>query len=88
MMIFIAKSNFLFNFKGQFNFACIIIEPLEHGTNKVTIKTKNELKERDFLNQTEPKIISDQNVALLARQLALHANVSSFFNIQLLSREK
>ncbi|XP_077299280.1 TSC complex subunit tuberin isoform X2 [Arctopsyche grandis] len=66
--------------KGQFNFACIIIEPLDHGTNKVTIKTKDEVKVKEFLNQTEPKIISDQNVALLARQLALHANLASLIS--------
>ncbi|KAI4456255.1 tuberin [Holotrichia oblita] len=61
--------------KGQFNFACIIIQPLDHYTNKVTVKVKEELYE--LIGQTEPKIVSDQNVAILARQLALHANLAS-----------
>lgn len=59
--------------KGQFNYANIIIQPLDHKTNKVTVKVKEELT--DFIGHGEPKVISDQNLGVLARQLALHANV-------------
>lgn len=62
--------------KGQFNYANIIVEPLDHATNRVIIKTKDELSE--YIGHTDPKIISDQNLAILARQMALHANVCIF----------
>lgn len=61
--------------KGQFNYACVIIEPLDHGSNQVTVKVREELVEH--VGNSEPKIVSDQNVAVLARQLALHANLAS-----------
>lgn len=60
--------------KGQFNFASIIIQPLDHNSNKVTVKAKDAIVE--LIGQSEARVVSDQNVALLARQLALHANVS------------
>lgn len=63
-------------FQSQFNFASVIIEPLDYHTNRVTVKTKEQLT--PLLGETQPKIISDQNVAILSRQLALHANVSIF----------
>nr|CAD7460498.1 unnamed protein product [Timema tahoe] len=59
--------------KGQFNYACVVIQPLEHNTNQVTVKTRDDLAEH--IGHSEPKIISDQNLALLSRQLALHANI-------------
>lgn len=49
---------------------------MDYHTNRVTVKTKEQLT--PLLGETQPKIVSDQNVAILARQLALHANVSSF----------
>ncbi|XP_046387021.1 tuberin [Ischnura elegans] len=67
--------------KGQFNYACVVIQPLDHGTNKVTVKTKEELAEH--IGHSEPRIISDQNVAILARQLALHANLASLISCSL-----
>lgn len=63
--------------KGQFNYANIIIQPLDHNTNKVTVKAKEEV--REFIEHNGPKIISDQNLGVLARQLALHSNVSIFY---------
>lgn len=60
-------------FQGQYNYACIIIQPLEHNTNRVTVKTKKELEK--MYSAGNPKTVSDQNVAILAKQLALHANV-------------
>lgn len=61
-------------FQGQFNYACVVIQPLDHGTNQVTVQAREELAEH--IGHSEPKIISDQNLAILSRQLALHANVN------------
>nr|CAD7202056.1 unnamed protein product [Timema douglasi] len=64
--------------KGQFNYACVVIQPLEHNTNQVTVKTRDDLAEH--IGHSEPKIVSDQNLALLSRQLALHANLASMIS--------
>lgn len=64
----------IYTIKGQFNYANIIIQPLDHNTNRVIVKAKEEVSE--YVGHNEPKIISDQNLGILARQLALHANVS------------
>ncbi|OXU24396.1 hypothetical protein TSAR_012885 [Trichomalopsis sarcophagae] len=61
--------------KGQFNYACVIIQPLDHGTNQVTVQARDELSKH--IGHSEPKIISDHNLAILSRQLALHANLAS-----------
>lgn len=60
--------------KSGFNFSCIIIEPLDFNTNRVTVKAREDLAEH--IGHSEPKIISDQNLSILTRQLAIHANVS------------
>lgn len=60
--------------QGQFTYACVVIQPLGHGTNQVSVKTREDLAEH--IGHSESKIVSDQNLAILARQLALHANVS------------
>ncbi|XP_066593113.1 tuberin [Prorops nasuta] len=67
--------------KGQFNYACVVIQPLDNGTNQVTVQARDELAEH--IGHSEPKIISDQNVAILARQLALHANLASMVSSSL-----
>ncbi|PSN43169.1 hypothetical protein C0J52_09893 [Blattella germanica] len=67
--------------KCQFNYACVVIQPLDHSTNQVTVKTKEDLAEH--IGHSEPKIVSDQNVAILARQLALHANLASMISCSL-----
>lgn len=64
--------------KGQFNYACIIIEPLELNSNRIYVRCKDDVAK--FICHTEPKIISDAIAPGYARQLALHANVS---NIQI-----
>lgn len=51
-----------------------MIQPLDHGTNQVTVQAREELAEH--IGHSEPKIISDKNLAILSRQLALHANVN------------
>ncbi|XP_060521768.1 tuberin [Cylas formicarius] len=61
--------------KSQFNFASIIIQPLDHSTNRVVVKVKDDLKDLVFVG--EPKLVSDQNLAVLVRQLALHSNLAS-----------
>ncbi|KAJ9583770.1 hypothetical protein L9F63_021894, partial [Diploptera punctata] len=67
--------------KCQFNYASVIIQPLDHNTNQVTVKTKEDLAEH--IGHSEPKIVSDENVAILARQLALHANLASMISCSL-----
>ncbi|XP_050296204.1 tuberin isoform X2 [Anthonomus grandis grandis] len=62
--------------KSQFNFASIIIQPLDHNINRVVVKIKDELKDLAAIG-SEAKVVSDQNVAILARQLAIHANLAS-----------
>ena len=52
-----------------------MIEPLDHRTNRVIVKAKPVLA--DQIGHTEPKIVSDQNLPIMARQLALHSNVSN-----------
>lgn len=54
------------------------MEPLEHGVDQITVKVRDEL--RDHVGHQEPKIVSDQNAAMLARQLAIHTDVSIFFS--------
>ncbi|XP_076749493.1 TSC complex subunit tuberin isoform X3 [Xylocopa sonorina] len=67
--------------KGQFNYACVVIQPLDYGTNQVTVQVKEELAKH--IRHSEPKIISDQNLAILSRQLALHANLASMVSSSL-----
>lgn len=64
----------MFCLQSQFNFASIIIQPLDHNINRVVVKIKDELKDLAVVGN-DAKVVSDQNVAILARQLALHANV-------------
>jgi len=54
-------------------YACVVIQPLDHGTNRVIVKAKPVLEEQ--IGHTEPKIVSDRNLPTMARQLALHSNV-------------
>ncbi|XP_008551643.1 tuberin [Microplitis demolitor] len=67
--------------KGQFNYACVIIQPLDYGANQVTIQAREELAEH--IGHSESKIISDQNLGILSRQLALHANLASMVSSSL-----
>ncbi|CAH1986295.1 unnamed protein product [Acanthoscelides obtectus] len=46
--------------KGQFTFACVIVQPLEYGINRVTVKIKEELS--DIIPMSEPKLVSDQTL--------------------------
>jgi hypothetical protein len=46
------------------------------GSNLISVKAKGDIE--DYFKHLEPMIISDRGAPLLARQLALHANVSYF----------
>jgi hypothetical protein len=48
------------------------------GSNLVTVRAKGDIE--DYFKHHEPKIVSDRGAPLLARQLALHANVSRLIN--------
>lgn len=61
--------------KGQFSYACVEIQPLDHGSNQVTLRIRDELAELGLTG--EPRVVSDSNLGILARQLALHANLAS-----------
>lgn len=61
--------------KAQFNYASIVVEPLELKTNRIFVKVRD-TKKIEYMTQWDPKIVSDDCAPLLARQLALHANVS------------
>ncbi|XP_063961204.1 tuberin-like isoform X1 [Lytechinus pictus] len=61
--------------KGQFNFAEIVVEPLDNDSNLVSIQAKPELEH--MLGRRGPWMVSDQRAALLIRQMALHANLAS-----------
>ncbi len=63
--------------RGQFNHACVVVEPLDHATHRVILKCRDDL--HDLMGgPVEPKLVSDRNVALLSRQMAFHANVTLF----------
>lgn len=63
--------------QGQLNFCIVVVEPFEHGMNRVFIKTKEERIRTKFLAHVDTHCVSDPNVALLARQVALHCAVST-----------
>ncbi|XP_077979844.1 tuberin-like [Glandiceps talaboti] len=64
--------------KGQFNFVEIVIQPLDNESNIVNVQTREDLQY--LMGNTVPKIVSDKNVAMLARQMALHANLASLIH--------
>uniref|UniRef100_A0A672H5U5 Tuberin n=1 Tax=Salarias fasciatus TaxID=181472 RepID=A0A672H5U5_SALFA len=59
--------------KGQFNFVEVIIKPLDYECNLVTLQCRKDLE--GLVDTTVAKIVSDRNLPLLVRQMALHANV-------------
>ncbi|XP_055596027.1 tuberin isoform X2 [Uranotaenia lowii] len=60
--------------KGQFNYACVVIEPIELESNRIFVLAKDEIAQYVC---GKPKIVSDASAPLLARQMALHANLAS-----------
>ena len=65
--------------QGQFNFAEVVIKPLDYNSNLVSVRVKEEL--RNVVTNTGPHVISDDNLPILVRQLAVHANVSLFTSL-------
>uniref|UniRef100_A0A8D3EAK6 Tuberin n=1 Tax=Scophthalmus maximus TaxID=52904 RepID=A0A8D3EAK6_SCOMX len=61
--------------KGQFNFVEVIIKPLDYECNLVTLQCRKDLE--GLVDTTVAKIVSDRNLPLLVRQMALHANMAS-----------
>lgn len=61
--------------KGQFNYACIIVQPLELDSNRIFIRAKDDVA--DFICHSDSRIVSDKSAPLYARQLAFHANVNT-----------
>uniref|UniRef100_A0A8C4WWL8 Tuberin n=1 Tax=Eptatretus burgeri TaxID=7764 RepID=A0A8C4WWL8_EPTBU len=64
---------------GQFNFVEIIIKPLDYESNLVTIQARKELE--GLIDTSVVKIVSDRNLSLLVRQMALHANMASLVHM-------
>ncbi|XP_056136184.1 tuberin isoform X2 [Lampris incognitus] len=61
--------------KGQFNFVEVVIKPLDYECNLVTLQCRRDLE--GLVDTTVAKIVSDRNLPLLVRQMALHANMAS-----------
>ncbi|GAB0090874.1 Tuberin [Sergentomyia squamirostris] len=61
--------------KCQYNYASVIVEPIELNSCRVYVRAKEDIK--DYVAHSEPKIVSDSSAPLLARQFALHANLAS-----------
>jgi len=62
--------------RGQFNSAAIVITPLDQRSNRVEIKCKPELND-PLGHVKEPKTVSDRNLGILVRQMALHCNLAA-----------
>uniref|UniRef100_A0A182PJM1 Rap-GAP domain-containing protein n=1 Tax=Anopheles epiroticus TaxID=199890 RepID=A0A182PJM1_9DIPT len=60
--------------RGQYNYACVIVEPIELNSNRVFIRSKDDIAQHVT---RDTKIVSDHTAPLLARQMALHANLAS-----------
>ncbi|XP_035260842.1 tuberin isoform X3 [Anguilla anguilla] len=61
--------------KGQFNFVEVVIKPLDYQSNLVTLQCRKDLE--GLVDTSVAKIVSDRNLPLLVRQMALHANMAS-----------
>lgn len=61
--------------KTQFLYVFVVVEPLELQTNRVYLRVRD-ASTTEFMTEWDMKIVGDDCAPLLARQLALHANVS------------
>ncbi|XP_026080816.1 tuberin-like isoform X3 [Carassius auratus] len=61
--------------KGQFNFVEVLIKPLDYESNLVTLQCRKDLE--GLVDTSVAKIVSDRNLPMLVRQMALHANMAS-----------
>lgn len=55
-----------------------MIKPLDYSSNLVSVRMKEELG--NVVTNTGPHVISDLNLPILVRQLAVHTNVSPLSN--------
>jgi len=62
--------------KGQFIYAHIIVEPLDFGSNRISVVCKPEL-EGELGHLSTSRIVSDPNLSRLVRQIALHCNLAA-----------
>uniref|UniRef100_A0A452VB59 Tuberin n=1 Tax=Ursus maritimus TaxID=29073 RepID=A0A452VB59_URSMA len=60
--------------RGQFNFVHVIISPLDYECNLVSLQCRKDME--GLVDTSVAKIVSDRNLPFVARQMALHANVS------------
>lgn len=61
---------------GQFNHTVVEVVPEDHSTNSVSVVCRPDLE--DFVGGGgDPRIVSDANLPILVRQLALHADLAS-----------
>lgn len=63
--------------KGEVNCVCIEIEPLKSNTNVVKVKATNEITQSSWVNLPEQKFVSDLNLAIITRKMALHADLAT-----------
>ncbi|XP_021346638.1 tuberin-like isoform X4 [Mizuhopecten yessoensis] len=67
--------------KGQFNYVNIVIKPLDHESNAVTLQAKEvPFQDRittEILGHKDTKIISDANLPDLVRQIAVNCDLAS-----------
>ncbi|XP_045114580.1 tuberin-like isoform X4 [Portunus trituberculatus] len=62
--------------KGQFNHTTVEVVPGDHSTNSVGVLCRPELA--DFVGGGgSPRLVSDTNLPILVRQIALHADLAS-----------
>jgi len=62
--------------KGQFIYATVVVEPLAFETNRISVLAKPELSQ--FLSHlTQGKVVTDWNLSMLVRQIALHCNLAA-----------
>jgi len=62
--------------KGQFIYAHIIVEPLDFGSNRISLVCKQEL-EGELGHLTISRVVSDPNLSRVVRQIALHCNLAA-----------
>ncbi len=62
--------------RGQVNCICIEIEPLKANTNMVRVRTTSEMAQTAWVTHQEQKFVSDQNLAVVTRKMALHADLA------------
>ncbi|KAK7072996.1 Tuberous sclerosis 2-like protein, partial [Halocaridina rubra] len=61
---------------GQFNHTIVEVVPEDHSTNSVGVLCRPDLE--DYVGAGgEPRVVSDTNLPILVRQLALHADLAS-----------